>query len=100
MGIKVQGSERCCYGTEAVGLLCSPLRIWEKTLVGEIKIGVISQGKGLTEGSEQSLSWRKTLKLVGAVMLSLGKGRKVNTFKQNTEVLAFLSGTALGHVLG
>ena len=61
---------------------------------------MISQGKGLIEGSGQSLSWRKTLKLVGAVMLLLGKERQVTTFKQNTEVLAFLSGTALGHALG
>ena len=32
-------------------------------------------------------------------MLLLGKERQVTTFKQNTEVLAFLSGTALGHAL-
>ena len=99
MGRRVEGSEKCSYGTEAVGLLCNPLRIWEKTLIGKIKVEMINQGKGLIEGSRPSLCWRKTLKLGKAVTLSLGKGREMTAFKQDTDVLAFLLGTALGHAL-
>lgn len=83
----MERSEGCCYGAEEFSLFCSPLRLQDKAPVGEMKVGMKSyrswelEGDIRTAKSCDALTW---------------KGKEITASKQDTDILACHSGTALG----